>query len=75
MQIDHINGNKLDNRLFNLECVTGAENMKRAAASGLTNGGWRNAPRDKTTGRIIGKKAAGDLLDGVQHQNWPEAPQ
>ena len=33
LQIDHLNGNKHDNRVCNLEYVTGLENMRRA---------WRN---------------------------------
>lgn len=33
-EIDHVNETKLDNRLQNLESVTGAENKRRAIASG-----------------------------------------
>jgi len=35
MQINHINGNRADNRATNLEYVTGSENMKHAYATGL----------------------------------------
>lgn len=69
MQIDHINGCKTDNRLVNLQCVTGDENMKRAAKAGLTNGGWRDGPRDPRTGRFVSK--SGRLLDG---RTWDQMP-
>ena len=36
LDIDHINAQKADNRLENLEWVTNAENMQRAAAIGIT---------------------------------------
>lgn len=70
-QIDHLNGEKCDNRLDNLEAVSGRENMRRAARNGLTNGGWRDGPRDRKTGQFIGKKRAGRLLDGVEWNGFP----
>lgn len=70
-QIDHGPGGKAVNALRNLEAVAGLENMRRAARDGLTNGGWKNAPRDPSTGRFIGKARAGRLLDGVEHNGMP----
>ncbi len=56
IQIDHINGNKTENHLANLDGVPGPENMRRAAAQGLTNGGWRDGPRNPVTGQFIAKR-------------------
>ena len=50
MQINHINGIKTDNRIANLELVTGSENVKHAYRLGLMDAsGERN-------GRSIGKR-------------------
>lgn len=35
LEVDHVDGNKLNNALSNLEYVTGDENKRRAAANGL----------------------------------------
>lgn len=70
-QIDHIDTVKTNNRISNLEAVSGAENMARAAKNGLAKGGRRNALRDPQTGRFIGKHLAGRLLDG---REWNEFP-
>ena len=70
MQIDHGNGIKSDNRIDNLEAVTGDENMKRGVAAGaFKNVGRRDGIRD-AKGRF-GKKRAGRLLDG---RTWDELP-
>lgn len=71
-QIDHLNGDKADNRLCNLEAVSCLENMSRAARDGRTNGGWRNGPRDPQTGQFVGKHRAGRLLDGREWTEFPE---
>lgn len=72
LQIDHRDTIKTHNWIKNLEAVTGAKNMARAAQNGLTNGGWRDGPRDPKTGRFVGKRAAGRLLDG---RTWDELPE
>lgn len=70
-QIDHGDTDKQNNRLSNLEAVPGRVNMARAKAAGLTNGGWKDGPRDPETGQFVGKRAAGRLLDGVTHDGMP----
>lgn len=50
MQIDHIDGNKTNNRPDNLEAVTGLENMRRSHARGRTKP-WEIARKDGRTWR------------------------
>jgi hypothetical protein len=70
-EIDHENTIKSDNRIENLEAVTGIENMQRGAKNGcFRNVGRRDGIRDEK-GRFS-KKAAGHLLDG---QEWNELPE
>lgn len=69
-QIDHRNTIKSDNRISNLEAVTGVENMRRGALNGcFRNVGRRDGIRD-SKGKF-GKKVAGRLLDGVLHDGYP----
>lgn len=44
-ELDHVNGDKQDNRLSNLEAVTRQENIRRALATGLTPTGDRHWAR------------------------------
>ncbi len=54
MQINHRNGIKTDNRVENLEYVTGSENMKHAFSTGLqSNVGERHSQAKLTEEKII----------------------
>ncbi len=59
--IHHINGDRQDNRLENLRVMTKAQHNSLHLPT-----------RDPVTGRFVGKKAAGRLLDGRQWNEWPE---
>lgn len=59
--LHHENECKSDNRLGNLELLTRAEHNRLHLAE---------RTRD-ARGRLVGKKAAGRLLDGVEHNGFP----
>jgi len=61
--IHHQNHDKTDNRLENLSLMTRAEHSaKHIAENGRCS-----------EGRILGKKKAGRMLDGVTHDGFPGA--
>lgn len=59
----HRNEDKTDNRVENLHLMSRAEHNR------LHN---NEKGRNPKTGQIIGKSAAGRLLDGVEHNAVPE---
>lgn len=60
--LHHKNEDKTDNRYGNLELTTRADHNR-----------VHNAQRGRgPDGRLLGKKAAGRLLDGVSHDGYPE---
>lgn len=69
-QIDHLDADKRNNSLGNLEAVSGKVNMARAKSAGAFRGvGRKDGVRD-VKGRF-GKKRAGRLLDWVLHDGMP----
>lgn len=55
LDINHINGNKRDNRLVNLECVTRSENIFHAYRMGLSHISERQRKNARRRGRMFRK--------------------
>jgi len=62
--VHHIDRDKLNNNIDNLEITTRAEHNREHIMT--------DNKRDGSTGRFTGKHAAGSLLDGVEHKEFPK---
>lgn len=58
MEVDHVDGDKTDNRLAKLELVTGATNVRRAYANGLCSTKTNHNYRDPWSGKFVRDLAA-----------------
>lgn len=65
MQVNHIDGNKANNHVTNLEFVSCHENMKHAAATGLINIRGDNHPARKKALGIKQKRLTKVQLEGA----------
>ena len=64
-QVNHIDGNKMNNHVDNLEYVDSAENMKHAAALGLIDIRGDNHPKRKAALGIKQKRKTKAQLEGA----------
>jgi hypothetical protein len=55
MQIDHIDGNRSNNRILNLRLATGSQNSSNIGISPSNTSGYKGVYRDKKTGKWIAR--------------------
>lgn len=69
MVIDHINGDRSDNRIYNLRCVTHSENAQNQCAEYVywkPNGSWQARPKGINLGTFPTKKLALKAVENYQ---------
>lgn len=66
LEIDHLNGNKADNRARNLEAVTKSQNVRRAIALGLAPVGEQKAQAKLTDDKVREIRATVETITAAQ---------
>lgn len=70
-QIDHINGNKTDNRPSNLREATSAQNLKNTGKPATNTSGFKGVSRFKQTGRWSAKARVDGKLHHIGYFDTP----
>lgn len=73
VEVDHINGNKLDNRLTNLRLCTHKENGKNAKLSKRNTSGYKGVSRASPNRWVARIRVDGELIILGHYENIKEA--